>query len=158
MEKSHMRNKAVFLLAVVVIAGCVTSEPIVFKTFGDEVRSDDEIGVVKGIDVKGKFLDNTRISFPSYARIVDGKAGASIQLGNGVFGRWPNDVRMLPGDYVLQIYCDDGNKYQYLKRMIEVRAGYTTTIKCEWQSGGVWIKEGTYEVILETFETSSEET
>lgn len=147
-------KKYVYVMICVALMGCASNTPIVYNTYGDENYTIEKIGILKGVGVKGKFLDFTSISFPSYARILDNQVGASIELGNGVLGRSPNEVRVLPGRYVFQIYCDDGNKYQYLKEAIEIKAGYTTTMKCEWKSGGAWIKEGTYKLIIETYKTT----
>ena len=142
------------ILTSLILVGCESAHKIQ-NTYGDDALPIEKIGILKGGTKYKNWIESTTVTFISYARVAEGKVGATTVFGTGIFAHYPHEIHMLPGSYIVKIRCDENDKYQYLNEEFEVTAGDTVNISCEWKTGGIWLKDGTFEITKEKVATQS---
>jgi hypothetical protein len=111
--------KGVFVaLMAMVLSACA---PTMVRTYDGPKKSVAEIAIIKGVE--GDF----KTGLSDYARF---KPHTKLKYEN--FGGIPGEAHMLPGIYVIKIYCYKGNRFAYPKLPIQAKAGMTYELRCEY--------------------------
>ena len=88
-----------------------------------------EISIVKGF-YPGFMKEGFSSAISGYSKIENEAPTAFKSLGNSMVG-FPNEIHLLPGNYIIQMYCFTVDAYTTPNIAIETKAGYTYVITCE---------------------------